>query len=155
MDIYMPYTYYIGWSSLNKWYYGVRFAKGCNPQDLWKKYFTSSKEVKLLREKFGEPDIIKIDKTFLDSNEAREYEHQVLKFLDVGRNEIWVNKTDGKCPTSKGIKLSEEQKLHLSKIRKGRIFTKEHRENLSKASKGIPKPKSEEHRKKIIGKTKT
>ena len=31
-----------------------------------KKYFTSSKEVKILREKFGEPDIIELDKTFMN-----------------------------------------------------------------------------------------
>ena len=42
----IPYTYIIGWSSLNKWYYGVRYAKNCKPEDLWKTYFTSSKHVK-------------------------------------------------------------------------------------------------------------
>lgn len=24
-----PYTYLIGWSKLNKWYYGVRYSKKC------------------------------------------------------------------------------------------------------------------------------
>jgi hypothetical protein len=149
MNIYNPYTYYVGWSSLDKWYYGVRFAKGCDPSEFWVKYFTSSKEVKILREKFGEPDIIKLDKLFTDANEAREYEHKILKFLEADKNDKWLNKTCGKCPTSKGIKLTEEQKQNLSIIRKGRIFTKEHRENLSKGSKGVPKPKSEEHRRKL------
>lgn len=30
------YTYLIGWSSHNKFYYGVRYAKGSNPNELWK-----------------------------------------------------------------------------------------------------------------------
>lgn len=42
MSIYIPFTYLIGWSKYDKWYYGVRFAKGCNPDDLWNTYFTSS-----------------------------------------------------------------------------------------------------------------
>ena len=36
-----PYTYLIGWSNLNKFYYGVRYGKGCHPSDLWVKYFGS------------------------------------------------------------------------------------------------------------------
>jgi hypothetical protein len=63
MNIYIPYTYVIGWSSLQKYYYGVRYAKNCNPLDLWVSYFTSSKRVAHYREKFGEPDIIQIRKT--------------------------------------------------------------------------------------------
>lgn len=44
------YTYLIGWSEYDIWYYGVRYAKGCNPADLWVKYFTSSKFVREFRE---------------------------------------------------------------------------------------------------------
>ncbi len=164
MNIYIPYTYYLGWSGIDKWYYGVRYAKNCNPTDLWVKYFTSSKEVSAIREEYGDPDVISLDKTFSNSEDAREYEHRVLKFLEVNNNDKWLNKTFGKCPTSKGLKLTEEQKQNLSKIRKGRIISEEHKHKLSIVSKGIPKseehknnisksskgkPKSEEHRKKI------
>lgn len=45
----MPYTYIIGWPSLNKWYYGVRYAKNCQPDDLWKSYWTSSRHVSAFR----------------------------------------------------------------------------------------------------------
>ena len=34
-----PYTYLIGWSTLNKYYYGVQFNKKANPDDLWSKNF--------------------------------------------------------------------------------------------------------------------
>lgn len=46
MTIYIPYTYLIGWSKLNWWYYGAEFAKIkkiANPSNLWTTYFTSSK----------------------------------------------------------------------------------------------------------------
>jgi len=46
MFIHIPYTYLIGWTSTNKYYYGVRFAKNCNPSELFITYFTSSKHVK-------------------------------------------------------------------------------------------------------------
>jgi len=55
----VPYTYLIVWTSLKEkiWYYGSRSKIGCHPDDFWVKYFTSSKYVKELREKLGEPDI--------------------------------------------------------------------------------------------------
>lgn len=30
----IPYTYHIAWSKLNKHYYGLRFAKKCNPNGI-------------------------------------------------------------------------------------------------------------------------
>lgn len=33
-----PYTYLIGWSKHNKFYYGVRYAKNSNPKELWITY---------------------------------------------------------------------------------------------------------------------
>lgn len=61
----VPFTYLIGWSKHNLWYYGCRFAKGCKPDDLWTKYFTSSigkddiKGVREYRQELGEPDVIR------------------------------------------------------------------------------------------------
>jgi hypothetical protein len=88
------YTYLIGWSKLNKFYYGVRYSKNCTPEDLWKTYFTSSKYVRKFRKENGEPDIIQIRKTFNDSLKARLFENKVLKRLNVIKNEKWLNKTD-------------------------------------------------------------
>lgn len=62
-NIYPPYTYLIGWSEHNLWYYGVRYANSTIPEnDLWVKYFSSSKYVKDIRKEFGEPDVIQIRK---------------------------------------------------------------------------------------------
>ncbi|MCA9496708.1 MAG: hypothetical protein KC589_07200, partial [Nanoarchaeota archaeon] len=80
-SIYTPYTYLIGWSNLNKFYYGVRTAKNCNPNDFWVKYFTSSKEVKKFRKENGDPDIIQIRKTFKDKDSATKWESTVLRRL--------------------------------------------------------------------------
>ena len=89
----ISYTYLIGWTNQDKWYYGVRFAKNCNPNDLWTTYFTSSKYVKEFVKKHGNPDIIQIRKIFVDVNKARLWESKILKKLNIINNEKWLNKT--------------------------------------------------------------
>lgn len=159
MSIYTPYTYFIEWSSLNIKYYGVRFAKktsclyesGCHPDDFWVTYFTSSKLVRDFINKHGEPDIIRVDKTFSNNSDARDYEHSVLTFLDVRHNENWLNKSSGKCLETSGPK-SEETKRKLSEKQKGvkrGSPSKEHRENLSKALKGRKVTRTKEHQEKL------
>lgn len=88
-----PFTYLIGWSVHNKWYYGVRFAKNCNPDDLWTKYFTSSKYVQQMREEHGEPDVVEVRRTFLSQIDARLWEQKVLRRLDAVKSTHWLNKT--------------------------------------------------------------
>jgi hypothetical protein len=92
MNTYQPYTYLIGWSDLDQWYYGVRFAKNCDPSDLWTKYFTSSKYVALLREEHGEPDIVQVRKTFKSAKQAVLWESQVLHRLSVTQDPKWINR---------------------------------------------------------------
>lgn len=75
----MPYTYLIGWSDHHKYYYGCRYAKHAQPDDLWVTYFTSSKLVKCLRCNIGEPDIIQIRKVFSSAEECIEYEKRVIR----------------------------------------------------------------------------
>lgn len=93
MSIYsQPYTYLIGWTHLNKYYYGVRFAKGCKPSDLWVSYFTSSKTVLELRRQEGEPDLIEIRKTFDCKLSAIAWEEKVLRRMNVLKEDKWLNK---------------------------------------------------------------
>lgn len=94
MDIYIPYTYLIGWSKLDLWYYGARWASNCHPDDLFITYFTSSKQVKKIRNKHGDPDIIQIRKTFETAYEARNWESKVLQRMKVIRNPKWLNQHD-------------------------------------------------------------
>jgi hypothetical protein len=113
MAIYSPYTYLIGWSRLNTWYYGVRYARksqclyesGCHPDELWVTYFTSSKHVKDFREKHGEPDVIQVRKTFpSDSSKSQEdekelarsallWEEKILIRVGAIHKDMWINKS--------------------------------------------------------------
>lgn len=86
-----PYTYLIGWSSHNKWYYGVRYGKNSHPSDLWKTYFTSSKLVKEFVKIHGNPDIIEIRKIFSNIVSAKNHEDKVLRRMNVGASEKWLN----------------------------------------------------------------
>lgn len=84
---------------MDKWYYGVRTANTDRPEnDLWVYYFTSSKYVKEIRLKHGEPDVIEIRREFIDPNKAALWESKVLTRLDVRHNEKWVNKSVNKYP---------------------------------------------------------
>lgn len=89
------YTYLIGWSKENKYYYGVRYAKNCMPSDLWNTYFTSSVFVKQHRKLYGEPDIVQVRQVFgNNSQKAKLWEDKVLKRLNVKNNLKWLNQSN-------------------------------------------------------------
>ena len=124
----MAYTYLIGWTQHQKWYYGVRYAKGAKPTDLWNTYFTSSKHVKNFRLIHGEPDVIQIRKQFEDVDSAREWESKVLRRIDAANHERFLNQTDnisigveaatkgGKKSTNKGQSRPHLSALNAKKI---------------------------------------
>lgn len=123
MKGYVPYTYLIGWSKYDKWYYGSETSiknKIANPSNLWVTYFTSSKHVKNFRKVYGEPDIIQIRKTFNNKTETCLWEHKVLKRLNVLNEEKWLNKSTTKVHYRTGIKHTLETKIKMSLKRKGR-----------------------------------
>lgn len=96
MNIYIPYTYLIGWSKHNKFYYGRRTAKNCHPDEFWVKYFTSSKHVKQFRKEHGEPDIIQIRKIFPNNPTAcKIWESKFLKRVNAEHNETFLNAKNG------------------------------------------------------------
>ena len=129
MSIYhIPYTYVIGWSKLNKYYYGRRTANNCNPNDFWIKYFTSSKDVKEFRKIHGEPDIIKIRRTFNNIIECSKWEVKVLRRLKVSKNDLWLNKSYGTIGIGgkpKGSKEKSSTKLKKSISAKGKLSIRE------------------------------
>lgn len=129
MTNFTPFTYLIGWKSLNKFYYGVRYAKNCHPDDLWKTYFTSSKYVSEFRKYNGEPDIIQIRRTFLSQTDARLWESKVLRRTNSVKQERWLNKFDGiaispdaaligskKSKNKQPWNIDDPRRNHLSKI---------------------------------------
>lgn len=147
MIIYQPYTYLVGWSKLNKWYYGVRYSKYATPSELWVKYFTSSKYVKIFRKKYGEPDVIQVRRIFDDKYKAILWEQKVLKRLNVEKNNKFLNvKNDttktimtepnrgsfktGNKPWNKNLSFKEILDEETRKKRYGRKITEEEKENL-------------------------
>jgi hypothetical protein len=107
----IPFTYLIKHIPTDKYYYGVRFKKNCNPNDLWTKYFTSSKKVKSLIKKYSkESFVFEIRKIFKTSQQAINWEHKVLKRLKVIYRDDFLNLSDNKSINPK----------FLSKINKGK-----------------------------------
>lgn len=152
----MPYSYLIGWTAHNKYYYGARWAKDCSPTDLWSTYFTSSKHVKTFRKKYGEPDIIQVRKVFDDVDKCRIHEYKVLERLNVLKDDKWLNKN----VNGRFLPTGPHSQEHIAKrIQSGLVtrkqngtygrpqWTKETHpdaiEKLRKAQQG--KPKSPEH----------
>ena len=162
-----PYTYLIKHIPTGKMYYGVRYAMNCQPSDLWNTYFTSSKKVKTLIEETGKDSFeYEIRKTFSSVDDAREWEHRVLRRMNALGRDDFLNMTNGKSLPPRYGPHSEETKRKMSKPRtvKFKPASDERKQKVSKALKGIPrseevkdkisksnlgKSKSLEHRKKI------
>jgi hypothetical protein len=141
MNCHTPYTYLIGWSQLNTWYYGVRYAKACDPTDFWTSYFTSSKYVKNFRVKNGEPDILQIRKTFRDKESAQTWETKVLQRMRVIGDERFLNKAIGKSLQD----FENRKKIMIKKY--GIENSSQLPDVANKISKSLKgKPKSEKHK---------
>lgn len=90
------YTYLIGWSELDTWYYGCRWGENCDPSDLWITYFTSSIYVDNFRKEYKEPDIIQVRKIFGDDVcGVQLYEHKVLRRMKVFNDIRFINRSEG------------------------------------------------------------
>lgn len=87
----VPYTYLIGWSKLNSWYYGACWGKRAHPSTFWIRYKTSSKEVKRMISKYGNPDVIQVRKEFTSADAAYQHETTVLRRMKVQQSSKWLN----------------------------------------------------------------
>ena len=103
MSIYTPYTYLIHHTPTNTFYYGVRWknVRLCKTpeEDLWVSYFTRSKKVRQLIQKFGKDSFrYEIRKRFNDVSSARNWETKVLRRMRVlSKPNIWLNRTNNKA----------------------------------------------------------
>jgi hypothetical protein len=130
----IPYTYVLN-APNGKRYYGVRFAKDCDPSDFWVSYFTSSKEVASLISVFGKENFtFEIRKCFTSIDEAREWETTVLRRLRVIHNDKWINKTYSLALI--GIPHSEETKQKISNSHRGLRHSTETKLKISISRKG-------------------
>lgn len=139
---YLPYTYLIGWTKYNKWYYGAEFSKRrvAHPNNLWTTYFTSSKIVTDFRKTYGEPDVIEVRKTFENGSDAHSWESKVLTRLNAAADNRFLNRHNA------GSKFfcdghSDQTKQKLSAIHKGKVVTNEQKLKISNALKGAKSPK--------------
>lgn len=148
-DGFLPYSYLIGWSNLDMWYYGVeyknhtvkRVSKQANPNNLWKTYFTSSNKVKNFRKIHGEPDIIEVRKTFSSAKGATDWECRFLTRVKAAKSDNWLNDHNGKRNfysngRKPGFKHSEETRSKLKKAKENFVFTDEHKRKISEAGIG-------------------
>ena len=106
---YLAYTYLIGWTKYDLWYYGLRYKniklKRTPEEDLWIHYKTSSTSVKHMRAFIGDPDYISVDKTFNSIGDAIDYENRILIEMDVSNNDEWLNRVSN----FKSLSLSKEK----------------------------------------------
>lgn len=139
-----PYTYLIKHKPTNTFYYGCRFAEGCNPKEFWVDYKTSSKYVKQLINEYGEDSFsFEIRKMFNTKDEARNWETKVLKRMKVVIRSDFINRTDNKSISIKAALKgntnripSDKLKIAISKIGKANLG-KKHSDEVNK-SKGHP-----------------
>lgn len=139
-DLSVPYTYmlYFNLDGVIHFYYGVRYGNvrlSLSPeQDLFKKYFTSSKCVKALLEKGILPYKIVIHKTFTSHIDACKYEVNFLTRLNAKKRKDFLNLTttfDNSLPNNLGRVMSDENKKKISKGLKKAQSSEEYRKNRS------------------------
>ena len=118
-EAYPSYTYFIRWSEYDKQYYGVRSGNKCAPEDdLLIHYFTSSPPTKEFMREHGMPDIVRIDKTFDNSKDARDYELHFLRENNVVNDDRWLNRSHG-SPPIRNKPHTKETKKKMSDASKG------------------------------------
>lgn len=145
MNTYLPFIYLIGWTDLNAWYVGVRFARGTTPLNLWTTYFTSSKVVAELRENYGEPDIVEVVATG-SRTEVIELEELMIRSNRLHFDPSWLNRGCHRACDHKGRKRSDEFKAKVSASLTGigkPAFTEQHRANIAKSAKNRKPPSAE------------
>jgi hypothetical protein len=115
----IPYTYYLFHRPTGKKYYGVRYAKTCDPADLWVRYFSSSKKVKALILEYGKDSFVaEVRKTFFEVRSARLWEHNVLRRLKAVTSVTWLNEWRG------GIRGLDKDRHELSDAARNKIREK-------------------------------
>lgn len=129
----LPYTYLIGWSTLDCWYYGSRSANKVPPaDDLMVKYKTSSRVVKEFIKIHGMPDIVKVRKTFESKEQAESYEGRVLTKIGARDSDRWLNQSNNSFPHV-SYQWTDEHRAKISAARKGRKHSEETRAKMSAA----------------------
>lgn len=87
-------------------YAGIKFSKGCSPDDLLTTYFTSSKRVhSLLQEDPNAFSVVEI-KEFDCKDSLLEYEVSFLKSVNAPYSKDWLNLAAGKAINPEAVKAT-------------------------------------------------
>ena len=133
----IAFTYLLVHLPTGKRYYGVRFAKGSHPDQLWTTYFSTSKVVKQLIAETGTSSFTaEVRRTFDDPVKALAWETKFLHRVDAAGSDIWLNRHNGgrgnfRAPESH----SQETKEKIRKAMIGREYTDQHRLKQSEKAK--------------------
>jgi len=143
------YTYVVTHKPSGRRYYGCQWKKGVNPSNLWKSYFTSSKEVRSLIETDGKESFdYEIRKTFTDNpRKALEWEVRVLRRLNASKNPNWINLSNGHLNFNS---TSIATRKRISEASLGKPKSEQHKAAMSRGRRGKKRrPLSEETKRKI------
>jgi hypothetical protein len=125
----IPFSYHLFHNPTNQHYYGIKYAKGCNPTDLWTTYFSSSDKVKQLITEYGVDSFVAtVRRTFSTASEALAWECRVLQRLNVRDRTDWLNRHNGGTKFRSPIEHSPETK----EILRRKITGKKRSENTKK-----------------------
>lgn len=162
-----PFTYMLTHLDTGRRYYGARYSRGCQPSDLWTRYFTSSRIVHQLMKAEGKNAFkTEIRRVFPSVEACLEWELKVLRRLHVSTNDHWLNKSAGgkrfysvldreKNPNfGKHWHTPQEVRKKIAVSLSGRILPETHRLRIAAAVTGASNPMfgkvvSEETRSKI------
>ena len=148
----IPYTYLLHHKPTDTWYYGVKWAKGCHPDQFWKSYFTSSHQIQLLRTLFGNESFeFEIRRTFKTGKAASDWESKVLKRMKVlQKPNQWINRTTNSAwlydvhPMS-GKERNDSKKLMNERNPNNNPLVKEKLKNYARVRKWITDGKVNKH----------
>lgn len=121
----IPYCYFIGWPELNRYYYGVKFGVGANPDKFWVNYHTSSELVEQYRAKYGEPSIREIRKIFnpadYESLEVAQlaaitHEVEVIRRMKMVPDERYLNCSNALGKYRLGERVTNHTKYRTEKF---------------------------------------
>lgn len=135
-----PFAYLITSKIDGKRYYGIRFAKDADPTQLWKTYFTSSKEIRAKVKKYGADSFTaEVRKVFETAEQAINWESKLLTRIDAASRDDWINRSNGYTALGKintGKKKTQQYWENWKKIRKGHTVSEETRNKIGDANRG-------------------
>ena len=115
----IPYYYKLKFKPTGQYYVGIQYGKSAHPDNLWDKYFTSSKIIKKLIAKYGVSAFeVKVKKIFISKDNAMEYERKILLRTKANINDKMLNESlgfkesyipTGECSSSRKEAISKSR----------------------------------------------